>query len=281
MEYFQPLGSLFFIMPYFHFKNEYDTFGITEEIEFNILYRSLSGGIWTGMNFGKDAVLKAGYSYETVHSYSFESILTNYENASILHTALTFDSRPTTVFPFRGFYTLLYLQHADPAFGGSAYFWKISSDTELIIPLFSGFCAGMTLSLGTDLSGIMKDTQPLMTYRQFNLNSPFQFAGFEDWDVYGLHKASAGFDIYYKILPISPLLGGDLILLMNVSAGNCLSVLDSVESFYPLHWNITTGLGIHINNNFGLALRLTCADLSNFSVTFDMGAFDFSLEDIR
>ena len=281
LEYFQPVGGLLFIMPYFRYSVDYNDYVYSDPSRTNYLYRSTGGGGWLGMLLGRNSELKGGYSFEFINPIQSYGSLTNNETAGSLHIIMVSDLRQTTVFPDSGFYYLLDYSEAKPWLGGTIDYNKLEFDCQLVIPFSRVFSAGVTFSSGTDFSGWYQGFQPVISYYAFSLHTPFQFAGYEASDITGSHKIAGGIDAYYKLFPISSLFGGDVYLLANFSIGNCIKSYQNYLSFFPFRWNATTGVGLKLTRWFGIAGRVTYADWQNWVATIDVGSFYEPLEERR
>jgi len=72
---------------------------------------------------------------------------------------------------------------------------------------------------------------------------------------------------------VKNIIGGDFFLLGNISAGNCWTRLSSVINSFSLRYGASLGFGIGIQQDFGLAARLSWVDTNRFAVSLDLGSF--------
>lgn len=287
-EYFQPLGPLF-LKPWLRYSYEYD-FETSESlpISLGLKYRSYGGGLWTGLALGLDADLMLGYSLENV-STTENFIDGSDHTVSALRLALRYDGRETSVFPERGLACTLYGRASTPALGGATSFGQAELDLSAAIPLSKKDTLGLSLFAGSDFSGLDADIpeEPMAYYSR--LSRPGMFYGLSANAEGGVgdHAAGLGLELRHRVAKLSPLLGGDLFLLGNLSAGAAIatSAYDP-DAFVPRICG-SLGYGVRLARHFGLLAALSLentADVdwaSAFALSIQFGSFSDRIEDHR
>ncbi len=278
-EYFQPIGP-FFLMPFFRYESQFDGYYITVSNVFHTLYQTTGGGLWAGLTLDKHVDLMAGYSYESVLAY--ESIDTTVSNTvSAISGVLRMDTMRTTVFPETGFSMIVRGRWADPVLGGSTPFTTAELNFGAALPLSKRVTLGLVGYGATDFSGYLAVNGSLPTERLFTVIQPGMFYGMEPLPAMGTgnHVAAGAIELRVKLGTISPVFGGDLFALANVSGAAVRQGLpgdvDFID-FFPARWDGSLGLGLRISEHIGV---MTAASvISDGNVTLGSPRFAFSIQ---
>jgi NTE family protein len=274
-EYFQPLGP-FYAMPYLRYQSQYDLYSLGRGLVLRADYRSLGGGLGFGLNMGKVADIRLGWTYDSALGLG-EAVpsdpgavipATDRNDAAFLFLSLGIDDRPVSVFPERGFAADLRARWADPAFGGTTSFVAADLRWNAALPLSRRISFGFAGSVATDFSGIFPDVPSLPQIRLFDLRSGGMFYGLDprpDLET-GHHMLGLGFELRRKMGRVSRLFGGDIFTLANVSVATVYQNETAKDAFLPLRWNPSLGLGLRISRDFGALLA--------GGIVADSGAFD-------
>jgi NTE family protein len=290
-EYFQPLGP-FFLMPFFRYETQFDSYYINASNIFHTQYQTVGGGAWAGITLDRHVDLMAGYSYESVMAY--ESLDTSLSNTvTALTGVLRADTTNTTVFPESGFSAVLRGRWADPALGGNTPFTTAELNISAAVPLSARLTLGITGYGATDFSGFLNVNGALPPERLFSVAQPGMFYGMEPLPAMGTgnHIAAGSAELRLKLGTISPIFGGDLFILANLSAAAVRQGLpgdiDFID-FLPLRWDGSLGLGLRLGDHTGIMAAASVIDDGNailgpqrFAFSIQIGSFAQFLEDRR
>jgi NTE family protein len=289
-EYLQPVGS-FFLMPFFRYDAAYDNLDVLDILSLRLLYKTFGGGAWTGFNLDRNTDIMAGYSLESVASIQFnDQSLVSSDPRSIgqLKAAFRTDSRGGTFFPESGFSTLLLARWANPALGGEASFMSAELDLSLALPLSDRVSLGVAGFAATDFNGILPGAETTLPGYLFNLRRPGMFYGLEPFPVMeiGEHAVAAAVELRGKIGELSPVLGGELFTIVNLSGG---MVWNQARPFIDLGQPslcASVGIGVRITPSFGLLAAASLVwDVNPIplrpALSIELGSLGDFLEDRR
>ena len=290
-EYFQPLGP-FFLMPFFRYESQFDSYYINVTNVFHTLYQATGGGAWAGVTLDKHVDLMAGYSYEGVLAYeSLDTTLSN--TVSTISGVMRVDTMSTTVFPERGFSMVLRGRWADPALGGNTPFTAAEVNLDAAVPLARRVTLGIVGYGATDFSGFLPVNGTLPAERLFTVIQPGMFYGLEPLPAMetGNHVAAGAVELRIKLGTISPVFGGDVFALANLSAAAVREGLpgdiDFID-FLPIRWDGSLGLGLRLFEHTGIMVAASVINDGNttlgtqrVAVSIQVGSFAQFLEDRR
>ena len=272
IEYFQPVGGGLFVDASAGYLFDRWTFLQSDTAIVGRVDRKPAAGVWTGFVLGQSGEVKAGVEWSSHHFLDPTHPVAVDSTASVAQFRVGMDTRPSRVFPMRGFSVGLGFDQALPALGGSSTYRKLSMDADVRIPLFSGLVAGLSFSGGTDFTQSGASADALDPADAFSLRTDTQFRGFQPWDVAGSHKLSAGLDFQYRLPGLYRLLGTDFYFLANFSAGNCWVDLPAPSSLLSLRYGGSIGLGVLIQSNFQVAARVCTVDTGRLQLSVDVGS---------
>ncbi|MBL8967757.1 MAG: patatin-like phospholipase family protein [Spirochaetaceae bacterium] len=293
VEYFQPLGP-FFLKPWARYNFEYDIFASeTDPIMIGTKFRSFGAGAWAGLVLGRDADLMIGYSYENRISLDdLERLLPR--NVGALRGSFRLDTRESAVFPARGLALSLYGRWFDPAFGGgeAPSFVQAELSLQAVIPLGKADTFALSAFGGSDLTWLFPglSASTLSYYSNLRQVGMFYGLGRSGVDTLGNHALGFSLEYRHRIALLNQLLGGDVYLLGNASAGKALDSAYSASFDERLvTWNASLGLGFRLSRRFGLVAALSAvgnADQDSdeplgFALSLEFGSFRQRAEDNR
>jgi NTE family protein len=290
-EYFQPFGP-FFLMPFFRYESQFDSYYINVSNIFHTQYQTTGGGAWAGFTLDRHVDLMAGYSYESVLAY--ESLDTSLSNTvTALTGVLRADTMRTSVFPESGFSMVLRGRWADPALGGNTPFTTAELNLNAAVPLSRSLTLGLAGYGATDFSGFLDVNGMLPPERLFTVIQPGMFYGMEPLPAMGTgnHVIAGAVELRVKLGTISPVLGGEVFGLANLSTAAVRQDLpggpDFID-FLPLRWDGSLGLGLRIGEHTGIMAAASVIDDGNatlgpqrFAFSLQIGSFAQFLEDRR
>ncbi len=258
-EYFQPFGS-FFLMPYLGYRSQYDFFPLGEGRVLRTDYRSAGGGLLLGLNLGRSADIRLGWTYESiigvgVSAYTSSDIPDSSEvEAGSLVLELGIDNRRATAFPERGLALDARARWADPTWGGSSSFFSVDLRWNAALPLSRRLSLGLAGIAATDFSGLVSGAASLPSASLFDLRASGLFYGLEPKPALesGNHVLGLGLELRDRLGRVSPVLGGDIFALANLSVGAARETGSPGSDFLPLRWNPSLGLGVRIARSLGL-----------------------------
>jgi NTE family protein len=297
VEYFQPAGP-FFLKPFLKYQSVHDSRRLLGSgLGLDEYCRSAGGGLMFGLRLGKRADAALGWSFEDLRGSSVDTSSPNPlgsgtaldDRAGTLTFALEIDTRSAPVFPSRGLQGIARIRWADPAFGGGSSFTTAELRWNAAIQLSHRLSLGLAGLAATDFSGFLPGAVPIRAARLFDLRSSGMFYGLESRPERGIGNdvAGLGLEVRGMVGRISPLLGGDLFALANLSAGTARVTGDPARDFLPLRWDASLGFGARFSPNVGL--RVTAGIVADGNSTqsirpalaFDFGSMTDSLEDAR
>jgi NTE family protein len=260
-EYFQPFGP-FFLMPYLRYQSQYDFFPIGQGLGLRTDYRSWGGGLRLGLNMGRSADLRLGWTFESISGVDVSAVSGGEVpsqtdgDAGSLSLELGVDDRSVTAFPERGVSVDARGRWADPIFGGSASFIAVDLRWNAALPLTKRLSLGLAGSAATDFSGLLPAATPLPPTALFDLRSSGMFYGLEPRPAFesGNHVLGLGLELRERVGRINRLLGGDLFVVANLSSGTAYENGNPDSGFLPLRWNPSLGMGARIAHGFGILL---------------------------
>jgi NTE family protein len=262
-EYFQPFGP-FSLMPDLRYQSQYVFYPMGQGLGLRTDFRSSGGGLQLGLILGRSADLKLGWTYESIRAVDVDIPVessadipapTDSEIGSLVFE-LGIDNRSTTVFPVRGFSADARGRWADPSFGGRTSFVAVDLHWNAAVPLSRRFSLALAGSAATDFSGLLPDASPLPPSCLFDLRTSGMFYGLEPRPALesGNHVFGLGLELRDRVGVINPLLGGDIFVIANLSAGTAYDADYPNSSFLPLRWNPSLGLGVRVTRRFGALL---------------------------
>ena len=290
LEYFQPLGPLFF-RPWGRYAFEYDTYA-SESVPVALVskFRTAGGGAWLGGVLGRDADLMVGYSLENVLSGDNWLDLAP-ATAAALRASLRYDDRDTTVFAHRGAAFSAYGRWFSPAFGGSLSFAQAELDAMAAIPAGESDTIGLAAFGATDFAGLVPGAQAAELSYYPSLRHPGMFygLGYASSRSVGDDMAAVGLEYRHRIGRISSLVGGEVYLFGNASAAGVAQSGDpSTYGLTPLRYDLSLGAGTRLAREFGIMVGVSL--LGNLdevqpltpALAIEMGSFtDGRVEDKR
>ncbi len=286
IEYFQPFGP-FFAKPWFRYTLEYDSYsagGFTVGTKF----RSYGGGAWLGLALGRNADFMLGYSLENMLSVGQFDILPL--DISGFRGALRLDTRDSAIFASRGLALLAYGRLFATNLGGESSFATSEALLDLAIPLGKLQSLGIAAYASTDWSGLVPGATTALYSYFSTLRQPGMFYGMSPHalSAIGNHVLGMGLEYRRRLAPLHPLLGGDLYLVGNASAGSVILGEDcSPEAWALLRWSASLGLGARFTRYFGALATFSLvgyADVEQpfgLALSLDIGSFAGRLEDRR
>lgn len=280
MEYYQPVGGFLFFDPYLKVFRGYLDRAVGLSVT-GLPTSCVGGGLWSGVPMGRAGAFEVGYSIAAVNTYRQQSWTAFRETVSSARLLLRADSRPTSVFPRRGVLVEVGYERASPLLGGTAEFQKLAAELQLNLPVSDALTLAMDLSGGTDFTTSWTEETALPLAGAFDLHDRQLFRGYTPGEVVGSHKAAAGLDARVRLLTLSQLFGSDLLLLANLSVGNCWVEPPQSWSGLALRFGGSVGLGLRIERSFGLRLLLSAIESGRFAVSLDLGPMAEGLFDER
>ncbi|MGO8692079.1 MAG: patatin-like phospholipase family protein [Rectinemataceae bacterium] len=281
-EYLQPLGGIA-IKPFGRYQAQNDSYTIGENLSVDSSYRSLGGGAWVGTTFSRQTDLRA--------LWSFENLLYVGGQADLAALGLEFqiDTRRVTIFPERGFFADAMGRWADPAFGGQLAFVTAECEMGGAIPLSNSLSLGIDGYVGTDFRGFLPVGEGLPPEQYFSLRRSGIFYGLEPEPGYDIGEsvAALGLETREHIGELNEVLGGDLFLLENISAGIVRVEGDPAMDFLPLCLDAAIGVGARLSSNFGILLAMSAVSDGNPAAAFrpaltiELGSFSAALDNRR
>jgi NTE family protein len=259
LEYFQPLGPFFF-RPWGRYAFEYDTYA-SESVPVALVskFRTVGTGAWLGSVLGRDADLMLGYSFENVLTGDNWLDL-NPKNAGALRASLRYDDRDTTVFPQKGLALSAYGRWFNPDFGGVQSFAQAELSATAAIPAGKHGTVGLSLFGETDFAGLLSGAQPadLSYYPSLRHPGMFYGLGYNSSQSLGNDIAALGLEYRHLIGRISSIIGGDVFLFGNVSAGGLVQYDDpSTYDMTPLRYDLSLGAGTRLAREFGIMVGVS------------------------
>jgi NTE family protein len=270
-EYFQPLGAGLFLDGYGDYLVDRDLFLQNDTARVGRLELGPTGGAWGGVALGAMGEAKAGLEWSARHYLDPTLPAAVDSTASVARFLLALDTRPARVFPSRGFGLTLAYDQALPALGGTETYRKLSLDAEAVFPLIRNVALGLTFSGGTDFTFSGTSPGALGPADAFSLRSESQFRGYQEWDIRGSHKLAAGMDLQVRLAGLNRLIGADLYLLGNASAGNCWTDLPQLAQPFSLHYGGSLGIGARIQPDFLVSSRVCWVDSGRLQLSVDLG----------
>lgn len=254
MEYFQPIGPLFF-MPWARFRFEYDMYA-SESIPIAIAskFRTYGVGAWGGAVLGDKADIMAGYSFENVLTGDDWTSLTA-QNAGALRAAIRLDTRDSTAFPRSGLAFSAFGRWFSPNFGGKFSFAQVEANASWAIPIGRADALHVSLFGGTDFTGIISGAQSAKVSYYSNLAQPDMFygMGYIPTSCEGNSVVAGSLEYRHRIAVINELMGGDIYIFANGSAGAVVQYDDpTTYSMLPLKWSTTLGVSARLSKHYGV-----------------------------
>jgi NTE family protein len=273
IEYFQPLGGGFFVDGYGSWQLDKDIFLQNDSAQVGRVEQGPLAGAWTGFLLGHVGEVKGGLAWSGSHYVDLSHPVAVDSTDSVARFLLTVDTRPARVFAARGFGFGIGYDQALPALGGSEKYRKLSFDAAAAIPLVRSLTLGLTLSGGTDFTSTSSAPGVLGPSEAFSIRTDSEFRGYQEWEVRGSHKLAAGLDLQLRLPTITPIIGTDLFLLGNLSAGNCWTDFPAAAADRTLRYGASVGLGARIQNNFAVVTRVCAVDTGRVQLSVDIGSF--------
>ena len=254
MEYFQPLGP-FFIMPWARFRFEYDMYA-SESVPIAIAskYRTYGAGIWGGVVLADAADLMAGYSFENVLTGDDWTSLVA-QNAGALRASFRVDTRDRGAFPRSGLAFSAIGRWFSPHFGGTFSFAQVEANISVAIPFGRADALNLSIFGGTDFTGIIAGAQPAKVSYYSNLAQPEMFygMGYIPTNCEGNSVVAGSLEYRHRIAVINELMGGDVYIFANGSAGAVVQYDDpTTYSMWPLKWSATLGASARVSKHYGI-----------------------------
>jgi NTE family protein len=273
LEIFQPLGKRLFVDGFLDYTLDRDLFLQGDSVQVGRLDRGPAAGAWAGFLLGQSSELKAGLAWSARHYLDPALPVAVDSTASVARFLFALDTRPSAVFPSRGIGVGVGYDQALPELGGSESWKKLSINAAASIPLSRFLTMGLTFAGGTDFT--LAGTAPgvLGLADAFSLRTDSQFRGYQEWEVRGSHKIAAGLDLQLRLPGLNRVIGTDLYLLGNFSAGNCWTDLSRLTQAFSLHYGADLGLGVRIRRNFMVAARGCWVDSGRLQLSVDLGSF--------
>ncbi|MGB9686859.1 MAG: patatin-like phospholipase family protein [Rectinema subterraneum] len=270
IEYFQPFG-LFFFLPWASFRFEYDMFASeSAPIAVASKFRTAGGGLWSGLALGNKAEIMVGYSFENALTGDDWTSLKAL-NAGALRAALNIDTREKTAFPQRGVALSAYGRWFSPSFGGEFAFAQVEVNAAASIPLGADDSFHLNLFGGSDFADIIAGAQPAKISYYSSLKQPGMFygIGYASSDCTGNSVLAGSLEFHHRIGVMNELIGGDIYLFANGSAGVVVQHNDpATYDLRPIRWSTTIGASARVSKHYGVLAGISI--LGNIDDTYPL-----------
>ncbi|MBU0934015.1 MAG: patatin-like phospholipase family protein [Spirochaetes bacterium] len=279
----QPLGPQLFAELFFSAAQKSMPF--TDGSNTSYLYETntLDCGFNVGLNPFKWMELSLGLSFQWMNSTQPVEIITGdiVPAALMAHALFMIHNFDTAVFPNSGAGFNLYYDTALPGAWGARNFHTLNAEGLVIPTLKLPFSIAIWAKAGSDFSKFADgpiaaplEHKPDISNRQF-LPGPHIFL-----ESFGSHIAGLGNEIKYQIPWASQTIGLPSFLLAQFAAASVLQNLEDIAQLPDFtHWNAALGVGIRLNEGFGISLRIGALlgfskELSYF-MALDLGSIGF------
>jgi NTE family protein len=286
-EHFQPLGPVF-VLPWVQYSlSDYRYVDGIEGGAQESTFRTAGGGAWAGFSLGKDADLMGGYSLEWLKDIDVGGD-TYHDRLARVQSVLRIDTRSDTAFADRGVSVFFRNGWADPVLGGESTLAMSEMDFTLDFPLSDTITLGLRGYGATDYSNMGMPALDPSLY--FSLKRPGMFYGLEDQPVLdiGDQALASSVELRKRVGPVSRILGGDVYLLGNLSAGFISTAgMNPDPTIETFRWNASAGFGLRITKGLGLLSALSLVSdhgtdtIDRVALSIELGAFDERIEDQR
>jgi NTE family protein len=286
--YSQPLAPEIMACGYAQFERDFATYLTASSLGYRYQTITTEGGLSLGYEPIPGHELSLGWSYSWIHevdlpdSYAAASI----GHASLLRLGFSVRNLDSPIFPMDGIsndlrYTLS-LRELGSQRAFSTLVWEGSACLSLDSPISMAFL----WKAGTDFSKHAEDTISAPYYYKPSLEDRRLFPGPISTDNrIGSHAAAAGIEAELNLKRISRSLTAPVFVIGLVSAGTALRDFSDIADIADLSdlelWNWTTaiGLGLRINDGFGISLKGgvagAAADGVQPFISLDLGALGY------
>jgi NTE family protein len=281
---YQPLGSRFYIESRMLLRTDFDTYYSSdgEESSVDYIFYESAARIagFLGLYPFPGSRTYLGISREWIDTTAASLFLPELEERHILMAQAGFDllRLDSPIFPMQGAAVELLLQQGLSYGSSTREFSTFSAFAEGHIPLNRYASLGYILNSGMDFSGNVDSTdsapfiyKPELGNRRLFPNPLSAQERFGSFVLGNGVELNIRLDNFQRAIPL-PLFGR-----LHFASGLVYRDFDSLSESSPVsHWNSSAGLGLRINDGFGLLLRggMAGGDISSLSPYFaiDIGS---------
>lgn len=249
-------------------------------------YRYQTMATEAGADIGYEPLLSHKFSLGWEYAWIRESYIpdsyadASIERASIFHAGFAIDKLDSPIFPMDGVSSDAEYSMALTALGSERTFSTLVWRGSTYASFHSPFAFGLVWKAGTDFSSLVEGANSAPYYYMPSLDDRLLFPGLVAPDGYvGSHVLAAGISATTNLARLSRSIKVPAFLVCQASAGAALrdfSDYDELRSFAGWNWSGAVGLGVRINDGFGVSLKGGVARTAWASVrpflSFDFGA---------
>lgn len=258
--FLQPFGRVLFAEAFFAARQNADAY-ISDDDYIGYLYqtRSTSVGAKVGLAPTAWTELSAGISYDWIGAERLPGIRSGADEDSLPmgHARFSVNAFDSPVFPTRGIGIGIDYSYSIASPGGARFFETVKASGRVVPPLGIPFTLEFAWKLGTDFSRTADDELAAPPYYKPDLADRNLFPGpIKMYERVGSHVAGLGATAKWQLNWASRASGRPAFLLAQAAAGTALQDFADAERIRDyIHWTGALGLGLRINDGFGVSVR--------------------------
>jgi len=277
----QPFGGVFFAEAYFAARQNADAY-VTDDADIGYLYQTRATSVGAAFGLAPTAwtELSAGFSYDWIGAERLPGIRAGADEDSLPmgHARFSVNAFDSPVFPTRGIGVGIDFSYSLAGTGGPRFFETAEIRGRVVPPLDIPFTLEFDWKVGTDFSKTADDARAAPPYYKPDLADRSLFPGpLKVYERIGSHVAGAGATAKWQLNWASRASGRPAFLIAQAAAGTALQDLADAERVRDyIHWTGALGLGLRINDGFGVSVRVgatrNLVDETKPFIALDIGA---------